>query len=436
MNSTLTQLLVQVIDIVNEISEEQERSAEPGANFYPAGITREEFERAATHDPELTRFDTVIERMPGDGLRAVPYHIRYQTYYRRMIPLLSEAGRLSTDIPFQRYLGAVIGCLSEGTPKSYQTMMHAWLNTKESPICFPFTYDETYSDRFMGIKGVFDAAVFYEDPGLTQMVSKPLETWDSFVQTLTFPGTPRMFGNLYAKVYKTIVLGGSLPSMQLRAWNLPNDYTLRSEVGAHQIIIEENTLRSFHHELLSMVHHFFDVPDAAITVEMLRTGLFQTLTAHELGHNLGCYEARSALGKYTDVYEELKANLYPILWIGFCESRGWVTPDEKRAAVIIYLALDIMDCVLARKVKARAGYALAALIQFNYLKEFGSLRIDGDRLVLDYTHFTAVHSALLMEVLEIMRSGDYGRAESFAQRYGSMGAFGPLVDGWLKTVTQ
>ncbi|MFC1721401.1 hypothetical protein ACFL0Z_00620 [Patescibacteria group bacterium] len=426
--------LSQVVDIVGEIFAEQKSPDLPGGNLYPPDLTREEFDQAAIRDPELRRFDTVVERMSASEYRAVPYNKKYSSYYQRMIPLLQEARKFSRDASFRVYLTSLISCLKEGTPETYQHMMAAWVKTKNYHINFPFTYDELYMDRLVGLKGGFNAALFLEDKELTATIDKPLRTWEDFTKSFSFPGRARNFSNLSAAVYHTVNHQGMMADMKLRAWNLPNDFKLRSEIGARQTIIRESTLQAFHDHFLPIAKEIFPTSVKRVTEEELQSGLFWTLTLHELAHNIGCYEREKELEKYHHVFEELKANVFPVIWAFYCKSEKVCSTSETEAAVTIFFAMNLMDCLLATNNPSRESYCLALLIHCNFLKEKGKLLINDKEMKFKFSNFVDANNELLQQTLEIVEKGNYDRAKKFVERYGSKKACASILNNLLKTI--
>ncbi len=424
----LIEYLKEIIGVVDRIAETQNTRNDAVSHFYPPGIDRNLIELELMNDPEFRRFDTLIRQRPEGGLFTVPYHIAYAGFYAEIIHLLDKACRQADDESFRKYLESIRSCLRKGTPESYREMMRAWVLAREYPLCFPFVFDETYCDTLLGVKGSFDAALFQVDPDLTRIVQKPLETWADFVRAQNFPGKPDHFPCHFTRVYRTIALGGSLPAMQLRAWNLPNDYQLRANLCAHQIIILETTRKTFDSDLMPMIRRLFrDAETSDQTRDLYFTGLLRTLTAHELGHNLGCYPQQNALWELEDVFEELKANIFPIQWAVFCLNRGDISREEASAAIRVYLALDLMDCILAKNSDSRKSYCTAAMIQMNYLHNTGCLRIENGRLNLDFQTLYASNATLLSQVLSILETGDYQSGKALIQTFGHMTEFSPLL---------
>ena len=306
-----------VVEIVGAIYLKQKNQACPAGNLYPPDITREEFDQAAIRNPELKRFDTVVERLNARHLVAVPYNEKYREEYFQIKKLVAEARDLASDEPFRRYLESLVSCLTGGTVESYWQMMTEWVRTKEYAINFPFTYDEPYMDRLVGIKGGFNAGIFLKDEALTATITRLLGTLEDFKRTLVFPAPPKLFPKLQAAVYRTVKHEGMMAEMELRAWNLPNDLRVRETVGARQTIIKEGQERACLQQAWPIAQEVFPEAVSQISRDKLLAGFFTVAMMHEISHNIARYEKENDLEKYFSVFEELKAYLLPILWIDF-----------------------------------------------------------------------------------------------------------------------
>ncbi len=81
----------------------------PGANFYPAGATKEEIEKWIRSLPEADRaratgFFTVIRRAANGQFTAVPYSVEYQNELAHAAALLREAADLSAEPTLKAFL--------------------------------------------------------------------------------------------------------------------------------------------------------------------------------------------------------------------------------------------------------------------------------------------------------------------------------------------
>ena len=121
----------------------------PGANFYPAGMSEEEFERAADADPDLRSLYTLVKRDAGGGLRAVPYHVEFRDELARAAGLLRDAAALAEDPGFRKYLQMRADAMESG---DYQPSDFAWMEMHDNLIDLVIGPIETYEDALFGTK--------------------------------------------------------------------------------------------------------------------------------------------------------------------------------------------------------------------------------------------------------------------------------------------
>lgn len=415
----IVEKLSPVVDIVNKIYLKQKNQAYPAGNLYPPDLTREEFDQAAIRDPEVKRFDTVVERMTASRLCAVPYNEKYQAEYDQIKKLVSEALVLSTDKSFCRYLKSLLACLTNGTPKDYWQMMTEWVRTKNYVINFPFTYDELYMDRLVGIKGGFNAGLFVENKELAPLCAQLVKSADLFEQTLQMPGKTQDLSKLYTGIFRTINHQGMMAEMKLRAWNLPNDLGVRQEVGSRQIIIQESTEREFHQRGWPVMKDIFNVTELGIDEEQGRLGAFSRHIAHELSHNIGDYEKGKQLEKYEVVYDELRACLLPLLWMNYLEQSGQYSRAQALSGIIGSFVASLIDIVTAEKVKARESYRDSSFLEFNFFRQAGALKFVGGQITFDYAKMLRAARELLDSVVHLSSRGNLGLAKKYMEQYGS-----------------
>lgn len=419
--------LAVVVGIVGQIYLKQKNQAYPSGNLYPPDITREEFDQAAIRDPELKRFDTIVERINASRLVAIPYNEKYQEEYARIKKLVAEARDLSDDESFRRYLEALCRCLTSGSTADYWLMMTEWVRTQDYAINFPFTYDEPYMDRLVGIKGGFNAGIFLKDEALTATITRPLETLEDFKGTLVFPAPPKIFPNLQAAVYRTVKHEGMMAEMQLRAWNLPNDLHVREMVGARQTIIKEGQERACLQQGWPVARQVFPEAISQISQDKLLAGFFTVAMMHEISHNIARYEKENELEKYFSVFEELKAYLLPILWIDFLAQKKIFTTNQKQAAVLAIFSINFVDIILAETIKARESYSQSAIVKFNYLLQAGALKVADGRISIDFDRIFPAARELFNKVIALAARGNFQRARKYIDQYGSAQSLQPVI---------
>jgi len=412
IEKVLVDCLLKITKITDEIYIEQGFETD-SQGPYPTNLTREEFLAAAMLNPALSHADTVVIRDPDNQLQAIQYANFFKSQFSNIIHLLNNAADHTNDKPFQDYLKAAAICYQDPSRGNCQMMTRKWLDARESPLQLVMVWDETYSDTFLGVKGSMDSALFLADETLSDIVQKPVDSWSSFEKTFHFPGNSHNFSGFYTRVYETLSLGGALHGMQLRAWNLPDDLEIRKTMGSHQMILRENTLNTLDNDLIPMIQRLFNLKQPEISHEDFLDGLLWTLTAHELGHNLACYREQKTLLELNDAFEELKANIFPLIWVLDQHSKSNLSSHQAEAAIAVYLSLNLMDCILAKTIPGRRSYAKAAWIQMNRLNEMDAIAINNDRISINLSQMESANRKLLDEILLIMSRGNYSEGNNY-----------------------
>ena len=129
-----------------------------GANFYPADITKDEFDSAAAKDPAMKSPSTMIRRSNEGRLFAIPYHEFFHEHVQQAADKLLEAAKLTESPDFKKFLELrAIALLTDamnwrpfcttsprkfpanrnlqtGTVNQHQTRSNCWEN-RPSTIC-------------------------------------------------------------------------------------------------------------------------------------------------------------------------------------------------------------------------------------------------------------------------------------------------------------
>ncbi|HEX5794057.1 MAG TPA: Zn-dependent hydrolase, partial [Rheinheimera sp.] len=129
-----------------------------GAQFYPADMTKEEFEAAELSDK--TGLYSVVQRDSSGKLVTVPYSVLYKTELEAAAKLLTEASLLAADKEFANYLQLRAQAL---LTDNYQPSDFAWMAMKNNPVELVIGPIETYEDQLFGYRAAFEAYVLLKD---------------------------------------------------------------------------------------------------------------------------------------------------------------------------------------------------------------------------------------------------------------------------------
>ena len=120
-----------------------------GANFYPADMTKEEFE--TFDDPNKTSLYTLIRRDENGSLKTVWYHEAYSCELQEASDLLKEAAALAEDPGLKKYLELRAEAL---VSDNYQPSDFAWMEMQNTNIDFVVGAIENYEDALFGYKAM------------------------------------------------------------------------------------------------------------------------------------------------------------------------------------------------------------------------------------------------------------------------------------------
>ena len=101
----------------------------PGAAFYPADMTKAEFEASTLADK--TSWYTLLRRDDSGKLITVPYHVAYRADLEKIAALLRQAALLSEDAALANYLRIRADAL---LTDEFQTSDMAWMDMKSNPV--------------------------------------------------------------------------------------------------------------------------------------------------------------------------------------------------------------------------------------------------------------------------------------------------------------
>lgn len=136
----------------------------PGANFYPAGSSREDVEKwmnalPAADKEAATGFFTTIRRAPSGKFTAVPYSLEYQGELNEMSRLLHEAAALTQQPTLKAFLNKRADAFLSN---DYYASDVAWmeLNASIEPTIGPY---EVYEDEWFNFKAAFESFITVTD---------------------------------------------------------------------------------------------------------------------------------------------------------------------------------------------------------------------------------------------------------------------------------
>ena len=281
-----------------------------GANFYPANMTKKEFENLK--NPLKTSPYTILRRDIKGNLIVIPYSQAYSRQLMEVDMLLDKAISIAENPSLREYLMAKREALQTD---DYLNSDIAWMDMKDSHLDFVFGPIENYEDGLYGYKTAYEAFVLIKDKEWSERLKHYTELLPEMQRMLPCkpeykkerPGT-----NSDINVYDVIYYAGDCNAAgKTIAINLPNDEKVQLSHGTRRL------------QLRNAMQAKFDMivkPIADLAISKNQQGnikfnaFFNNVCFHEVAHGLGIKQTitgkgtvREALQNQYSAWEEAKA---------------------------------------------------------------------------------------------------------------------------------
>ncbi|MDB2438616.1 hypothetical protein N9W89_07850 [Hellea sp.] len=416
-----------------------------GAGFYPADMTKQEFEdwiTAHPEDEEAFRSGYTVIRRDGDKLIAVPYSKAYAQWLRPAGKLLREASDLlptnGQSNRLKRFLR--LRSIAFRTDDYFDSEM-AWMDLLGNIEVAIGPY-EVYDDQLFGYKTAFESFVTVKNPE----ESKALAKYKDFLKDMEanlpvedkYKNFDRGFESPIAVTYQVHGGGDNENGVQTIAFNLPNDERVREAKGAKKVILN-NVLGAKYDRILAPIGERVLVADQAkLTAKkwMSNNTLF-----HELSHSLGPgtitvdgveTTVNAQLKELYSGVEEGKADVMGAYNILYMMERGELPIAEKEA----YLATYFTGKFRSMRFGTGAAHAKGAAYQYNYFRDAGAVEWlpEQERFKIDFPKLEQAISDLTGEIVRLQGDGNYGAVKVFLDEYLPLDAEAKIVIGHLDDI--
>ena len=390
-----------------------------GAGFYPADMTKAEFEEAAAADPALSSLYTLVRRDSAGALMAVPYHEAFAEQHQAAAAKIREAAALAEDPGLQTYLNLRADALLSG---DYQPSDLAWMDMKDNRIDFIVGPIETYEDQMFGYKAAHEAYVLVKDREWSGRLARYAAMLPELQRGLPVdsaykteePGSDADLGAYDAVYYAGDANAGS----KTIAINLPNDEEVQLQKGSRRLQLK-NVMRAKFDEILVPIAGELIVPEQRENVTF--DAFFANTMFHEVAHGLGIKETidgsgtvRSALQDQASALEEGKADVLGLYMVTQLDRRGELDTDLEEN-----MTTFVASIFRSIRFGASSAHGVANLVRFNYFLENGAIeRTEDGQYRVDYERLPQVASDLSRQILTFQGDGDYDGVRAFVNEYG------------------
>jgi hypothetical protein len=393
-----------------------------GANFYPADMSKEEFE--AAYLPGKKGLYSLVRRDNAGELVLVPYHVAYKQELQQAATLLREAADLAEDQQFATYLKLRAAALISD---DFQTSDLFWMDVKSNQVDVVIGPIESYEDRLFGYRTAYESYVLIKDMEWSERLSRFAMFMPELQEGLPVPEeyrweTPGTDSDLNA--YDVVYYAGhSNAGSKTIAINLPNDEQVQLEKGTRRLQLK-NAMQAKFEKILVPISEM--LIDAEQRKHVTFDAFFSNTMFHEVAHGLGIKNTitgkgtvREALLDVASSMEEGKADvlgLYMVTELHKAEELGDV---------------DIMDhyvtfmASIFRSIRfgAASAHGKANMVRFNFFREQGAFvrdpesgtyRVDAERMTQAMTELSRL-------LLTLQGDGDYDGARELTESKGVIG---------------
>ena len=407
-----------------------------GAAFYPADITREEFEawiKAHPEDEEAFVSGYTVIRRDGERLIAIAYSDHYREWLEPAAALMREAAAMTSNESLRRFLTLRADAFL--TDDYYQSEL-AWMDL-DGPIEAAIGPYEVYTDGLFGYKTAYEAFITVKNPDESAALAKYKNFLRDMEENLPveerYKNFKRGFESPIAVTYQVHGGGDNVPGVQTIAFNLPNDERVREAKGAKKVILNNVLGAKFDRILGPMADTVLVEEQAGLLVKKYMSG--ETLF-HELAHSLGPGNIIKD-GQETSVSEQLKELYSPIeegkadvmgaYNILYMMERGELPIAEKNS----FLATYFTGLFRAMRFGISAAHGRGAAFQYTYFREAGAFSIVDGKIALDFEKLETAISDLTRDVVIVQGDGDYEAAANFLETYAKLDADAEAIIGSL-----
>ena len=393
----------------------------PGAGFYPADMTKEEFD--AWDNPDKFSPYTLIRRAEDGSLEAVWYHDAYKEHIGKIVNYLTAAADITIKPSVKEYLLAKAQALQ--TDNYYESSLK-WLEMDDSKMDLVIGPNENADDQLLGIKRSFEAFVLLKNQARTDELTSFVSRIGEFQQELpgdpahkTFqPGTGSNIFSCDALYYA----GKANAGIKVIALNLPFDTDVQRDKGTRTILLE-NIIRAKFNSIVAPTGEILLASDEV--AHLSSDAFYWNIVFREVAHGLGVKETvngkgsvEQALGNTASTFEEIKANAAGVLLVCKLQSHFDIhhlfTKED---------ALATFFTSLVRSERFGEGESLgrANTIIYNFLHEAGAFsRHPSGQYTLDYVKMEKALEDLTALVLETQATGNYAFAAAFERQYSKL----------------
>jgi biotin operon repressor len=393
----------------------------PGANFYPADMTKEEFEQAQLNGKDDQY--SFLRRDPSGALITVPFRQQFAPQMQRAAKLLQRASELADDAGLARYLKLRAEAL---LTDDYRPSDLAWLEMKDNTIDVVIGPIENYEDQLFGYKTVHECFVLVKDKEWSERLKRYSAFLPQLQATLPVPEAYRQEkpgSDTELNAYDVIYYAGDCNAgSKTIAINLPNDEQVQLQKGTRRLQLK-NAMRAKFDQIMIPIADELIAQDQREHVTF--DAFFSNIMFHEIAHGLGIKNTidgrgsvRVALKEQAGAIEEGKADILGLHMIQQLHHEGQLEGDLDD-----YFVTFMAGIFRSVRFGASSAHGKANMIRFNFFRQSGAFeRQDDGKYRINHERFREATEALASKLLQLQGDGDYAAAASLIEELGVIDA--------------
>jgi len=387
-----------------------------GANYYPADMSKEEFEKFQNENKNSQY--TLLRRDEKGKLVVVWYHEAYKDQLQKAHDLLLQAAELTDNPNFKKYLQLRAKALI--TSDYFESDM-AWMDVKDNLIDFVVGPIENYDDHLFEKKTSFESFILIKDLDWSKKLEKYVKVLPDLQKQLPVdekykkekPGSSSDMNVYYVLYYAGDCNAGS----KTIAINLPNDERVQLQKGTRKLQLKNAIQAKFDKILVPIAKQLVDSTQLG---QVIFDQFFNNVMFHEVSHGLGIKyvvgtktPVRDALKETYSSIEECKADIGGLFIIKKLREMGLITEGTMEQNYITYVA-GIFRSV---RFGAASAHAKANLLAFNHFMEKGAVeRKENGKYFIHVDKMPEAVESLLNKILIIQGDGNYDAAKKWLEK--------------------
>jgi hypothetical protein len=392
-----------------------------GAKYYPADITKEEFE--AWDNENKNSWYTLVKRDENGDLYNVWYHEAFSDKINKAADLLEKAADLAEDEGFEKYLRLRAEAFRTD---DYLASDLAWMDMQENMIDFVVGPIESYEDQFMGYRAAHSGQLLIKDMVWSEKLAYFGQFLPELQASLPVPEEYKQeeaHANADMNVYDVVYYGGDCNAGGKNiAINLPNDPRVHAQKGSRKLQLK-NSMQAKFDKILVPISEMLIVEEQRENISF--DAFFENVMFHEVAHGLGVKQTingdetvRDALADYYSGLEEAKADITGLFLVTQLHEMDVITDKDLKDNYVTFLA-GIFRSV---RFGASSAHGKANMIEFYYLMENGAIeRNDDGQYKINFEHMKEVISELSGLIIQTQGDGNYDFTKEWLDEKGVVG---------------